>query len=146
MLRDILMPEQVRDDDEYRAHFTNTIANDHQVWLAARVGRPVGVLVMTAEWIEQLYVDPPEQRQGVGSALLAQAKALSPNGLRLVTLHGPRLRAYSDTWSDTGMRSSTVTARASASLRRVRTEPLLRSASMSTICTRLTPLVRASSD
>ena len=86
LLRDILMPEQIRADGEYRAYFTDKIANAHQVWLAALVGRPVGVMAMDREWIEQLYVDPPEQRRGVGSALLAQAKVLSPDGLRVVTL------------------------------------------------------------
>ena len=86
LLRDILTPEQIRGDDDYREHFTNRIANDHEVWLAVRVGRPAGVMAITEEWIEQLYVDPPQQRQGVGSALLARAKALSPNSLRLVTL------------------------------------------------------------
>lgn len=86
LLRCILTPEQIRDDGEYRGYFTNRIAKDHELWVAVRSGRPVGVLAMAEEWIEQLYVDPPEQRRGVGSALLAQAKALSPNCLRVLTL------------------------------------------------------------
>ena len=86
LLRGILKPEQVRTDDEYRGYFANVIARDHKLWVAARDGRPVGVMAMAEEWIDQLYVDPPEQRRGAGSALLAQAKALSPDRLRVLTL------------------------------------------------------------
>ena len=86
LLHGILKPEQVRADHEYRGYFTNVVARDHRLWVAARDGRPVGVMAMAGEWIDQLYVDPPEQRRGTGSALLAQAKALSPNSLRVLTL------------------------------------------------------------
>ncbi len=58
----------------------------------------------------------------------------------LPACHCPR----SDVSVDAGIRSSTATPSASASLRRVRTDPLPRPASISTICTRLTPEARAS--
>ena len=86
LLHGILQPEQIRSDHEYRGYFTNVVARDHELWVAVRDGRPIGMMAMAGEWIDQLYVDPPEQRRGAGSALLAQAKALAPNGLRVVTL------------------------------------------------------------
>ncbi|MDE0024386.1 MAG: GNAT family N-acetyltransferase [Spirochaetaceae bacterium] len=86
LLQGILKPEQIRADHEYRRYFTNVVARDLELWVAVRRGRRVGVMAMANEWIDQLYVDPPEQRGGAGSALLAQAKALSPHGLRVLTL------------------------------------------------------------
>lgn len=86
LLRGILKPEQVRTDDEYRGYFANVVARDHELWVAVRAGRPVGVMAMAEEWIDQLYVDPTEQRRGAGSMLVAHAKALSPEGLRVLTL------------------------------------------------------------
>ncbi|MDE0229879.1 MAG: GNAT family N-acetyltransferase [Spirochaetaceae bacterium] len=86
LLQGILKPEQIRADHEYRRYFTNVVARDHELWVAVRDGHPVGVMAIANEWIDQLYVDPPEQRRGAGSAMLAQAKTLSPNGLRVLTL------------------------------------------------------------
>ncbi|MDD9985437.1 MAG: GNAT family N-acetyltransferase [Spirochaetaceae bacterium] len=86
LLRTILTPAQIRTDHEYGSYFADRIANDHELWVAVRGGRPVGVMAMAGEWIEELYIDPVDQRQGVGSALVAHAKALSPNALRVLTL------------------------------------------------------------
>ena len=86
LLHGILKPEQIRPDHQYRGYFTNVVARDLELWVAVRGGRPVGVMAMAGEWIDQLYVDPPEQRRGAGSALLEQARASSPNGLRVLTL------------------------------------------------------------
>lgn len=86
LLQGILKPEQIRAGLEYRGYFTNVVARDHELWVAVRDGRPIGMMAMANEWIDQLYVDPPEQRRGAGSALVAHAKALSPEGLRVLTL------------------------------------------------------------
>ena len=86
LLHGILKPEQIRTDDEYRGYFAGVVSHEHEVWVAVLDGPPVGVLAMADEWIEQLYVDPPEQRRGIGSALLAHGKALSPDCLRVLTL------------------------------------------------------------
>lgn len=55
---------------------------------AARVavdpsGAPVGFLVLRRDEVEQLYVSPGRTGEGVGSLLLADARALRPDGLRL---------------------------------------------------------------
>ena len=56
---------------------------------ASPVNRPCGCDVRSPsarDFIDQLYVDPDHQRKGIGSALIAHAKRLSPSGLRLFTL------------------------------------------------------------
>lgn len=86
LLHGILEPKQIRAGHEYRGYFVNVVARDHELWVAVRTGRPIGAMAMAEEWIDQLYVDPQEQRRGAGSALVAHAKALSPEGLRVLTL------------------------------------------------------------
>ena len=50
---------------------------------------------MRDDSVDRLYVDTPAQGKGVGSALLDRAKALSPEGLRLVTLeHNEQARRF----------------------------------------------------
>ncbi len=81
-----LRPDQRASEAEYRAFFRNVVAKSCELWVAERVGRVMGVLAMQGDTVGRLYVDTPEQGKGVGSALMDQAKALSPEGLRLVTL------------------------------------------------------------
>jgi ribosomal protein S18 acetylase RimI-like enzyme len=66
------------------AFFRDVIARETDVWLAVD-GAPLGLMALRGDFIEQLYVDPSTQRAGVGSALLAHAKSLSPSGLALYT-------------------------------------------------------------
>ena len=56
-----------------------------QVWLALEEDRVAGFVAVRGEWIDQLFVRTDLQRRGVGGALLARAKALSPGPLRLFT-------------------------------------------------------------
>ena len=81
-----LRPEQRSSEAEYRAFFHNVVAKTSELWVAERDGRILGVLGMQDDTVGRLYVDTPAQGRGVGSALLDRAKALSPEGLRLVTL------------------------------------------------------------
>ena len=48
-------------------------------------GRPVAFMAIAGDFIDQLYVAPEHQRRGLGQALLAHARTLSPSGLRLFT-------------------------------------------------------------
>lgn len=48
-------------------------------------GAVVGLLVLDAEWIDQLYVDPEATRRGIGAKLIGVAKRERPDGLRLWT-------------------------------------------------------------
>jgi len=67
------------------AHFRDVIAVKNALWVADLGGRPAGFLAIAGDFVDQLFVDPERQRGGVGSALLEQAKRLSPTGLRLFT-------------------------------------------------------------
>jgi ribosomal protein S18 acetylase RimI-like enzyme len=64
-------------------------SRNEEVWLAEDGGRPVGFLAIRRsrrngwEVLERLYVEPEAQNQGLGTALLEQAKRLRPDGLYL---------------------------------------------------------------
>jgi GNAT superfamily N-acetyltransferase len=79
-----------------------------QVWVAEHRGAPIGFLAREGEWVMQLYLHPDRRRQGVGTALLAAARADHPPLLKLYAFqrntaarafyekHGFRLVALSD--------------------------------------------------
>jgi ribosomal protein S18 acetylase RimI-like enzyme len=71
--------------EEDRAYFRNVILVKHAVWVAEVDGRAVGFMAISGDFIDQLYVDPGDQRRGVGGRLIAHARTLSPSGLRLFT-------------------------------------------------------------
>lgn len=81
-----LRPEQRHSEAESRSFFRHVVAARHQLWVAERGGRILGVLALADGEIDQLYVDTGQQQAGVGTALLERAKALCPAGLTLVTL------------------------------------------------------------
>ena len=68
------------------AFFREHILPDNQVWVAEVDGRPVAFMAVKDDFIDQLYVVPDCWRMGVGGALLAHARTLSPKRLRLFTL------------------------------------------------------------
>lgn len=55
---------------------------DH-AWLAEEDGGGLGFLILHAGVVEHLYVLPSHQRRGIGAALLARARTMSPDGLSL---------------------------------------------------------------
>lgn len=67
------------------------------VWVAEIDGRVAGFMVFIDRdaYVDQLYVDPDVLRQGIGTALLALAKAAAPMGIWLHTLtYNHRARAF----------------------------------------------------
>ena len=75
--------------------FRNHMMLKYEIWIAAEAGVPVALMALGPGEVDQLYVDPKYQRRGVGSALLAHAKALHPGGLSLVTLQrNERARSF----------------------------------------------------
>jgi ribosomal protein S18 acetylase RimI-like enzyme len=54
-------------------------------WVARWEGQIVGYMLVHGEDLDHLYVRPGWQRRGIGRALLAKAKALSPQRLVLWT-------------------------------------------------------------
>jgi ribosomal protein S18 acetylase RimI-like enzyme len=86
--RSTAMPylRQLHSNDETRAWFERRIASaESQVWVAARPSSIVGYMVLHGEDLDDLYVLPTCQRQGIGARLLDHAKALSPRRLQLYT-------------------------------------------------------------
>jgi GNAT superfamily N-acetyltransferase len=80
------IPPLAHDDDDVRGWIAHVVIPRLECWVAERVlGPVVGMLVLEADWIDQLYVDPDLTRGGIGAELIAVAKRERPNGLRLWT-------------------------------------------------------------
>jgi GNAT superfamily N-acetyltransferase len=69
--------------DEDRPKLGGWIVERHEVWVAETRGRVVGFAGLTPGWLDHIYVDPDEQRNGIGTALLDHAKELQSDGLQL---------------------------------------------------------------
>ena len=67
-------------------YFREHVLPENQIWVADAGGRPVGFLAINGDFIDRLYIAPDCWRMGVGGALLAHARTLSPQRLRLFTL------------------------------------------------------------
>lgn len=70
---------------ESRRAFREVIAARDEIWVAEEAGEILGFLAQRGSYLDRMYVLPERQRRGVGEALLAQARALSPQGLELHT-------------------------------------------------------------
>jgi GNAT superfamily N-acetyltransferase len=70
------------DQDYFRDH----VLVENRVWVAAFHDRPVALLAMNGEFIDQLYVHPDHWRRGIGAMLLNFARERSPEHLWLYTL------------------------------------------------------------
>jgi GNAT superfamily N-acetyltransferase len=80
------IPPAAHDDDDVTGWITDVVIPERECWLAERASSAlVGMLVLDADWVDQLYVDPDHTRGGIGSELLAVAKRERPQGLRLWT-------------------------------------------------------------
>ena len=64
--------------DGARGYFRQHVFPANTVWGAFAADTLVGFIAFHDEWIEQLYVLPQRQGQGIGAALLALAKAEFP--------------------------------------------------------------------
>jgi GNAT superfamily N-acetyltransferase len=73
----------LRDAAEDRAYFAERVLPSCEVLVLRRTGRVLGFLALRGDEVDHLYVHPAAQRRGVGSELLAEAKARRPGGLEL---------------------------------------------------------------
>jgi nitronate monooxygenase len=74
--------------DDALPFFRDHIASRCAVELATVDGRIAGLLAQRGEWVDQLFIDVGDQRRGLGTLLLDNAKRRAPAGLRLFTLRG----------------------------------------------------------
>ena len=80
------IPALVHGDTDVREWVSRRVIPTLECWLAERAsGTLAGMLVLEADWIDQLYVDPELTGAGTGAALMAVAKRKRPQGLRLWT-------------------------------------------------------------
>lgn len=69
--------------DDVRPRLGGWFLDRYPVWVADEEGRVVGFVALSAEVVEQLYVEPGAQNRGVGTELLQLAKRERPEGLEL---------------------------------------------------------------
>jgi ribosomal protein S18 acetylase RimI-like enzyme len=70
--------------EEHRAWF-GQVLEQREAWVWEPEEAILGFIVLGDATVEYLYVEPEMTSQGIGSALLDQAKARRPNGFRLWT-------------------------------------------------------------
>ncbi|MDX3522455.1 GNAT family N-acetyltransferase [Streptomyces scabiei] len=76
---------RVHTDDQVRAWFREVVVPGEETWVATAGGAVVGMMVLDDEDLDQLYLDPAWQGQGIGGRLVNLAKQRRPAGLALWT-------------------------------------------------------------
>ena len=88
--RERLLPEGQTDTGHYfyedQQYFRDQILKKDRVWVVEIDHRPVAFMAMENDFIDQLYIHPRYQRQGIGKSLLEFARSQSPKHLWLYTL------------------------------------------------------------
>jgi GNAT superfamily N-acetyltransferase len=80
------IPAAVHSDAETREWIRIVVIPEREVWLVEDAdSRPLGVLVLDEDWVDQLYVEPGFTGMGLGSRLIQLAKSRRPAGLQLWT-------------------------------------------------------------
>lgn len=78
------LPLSGHDEGETAVRLARALADpDREVWVAEAGDAVVGYALLTATWLEDLYVDPAHQRRGAGTALLDLVCAQRPDGFGL---------------------------------------------------------------
>lgn len=74
---------EVHGPAEMRAWLRDALLPRDTSWVAYRGNVLCGLMTLDGEVIDQLYLQPNRRREGIGSALIAHAKAQSPHRLEL---------------------------------------------------------------
>ncbi|MDC0769447.1 GNAT family N-acetyltransferase [Streptomyces sp. HD] len=92
------LPTVVRahSDDEVRAWFREVVVPLQETWVADAEDRVVGFMVLDADQVSQLYLDPDWRGRGIGDEFVGLAKRRRPGGLSLWTfeVNKPAHRFY----------------------------------------------------
>lgn len=75
-MRTLTFLPQLHTVEEAVAWMAGEVLHKDQVWVADAQGEVAGYIAYTDDWINQLYVRPDRQGQGIGAALLAHVLAL----------------------------------------------------------------------
>jgi GNAT superfamily N-acetyltransferase len=67
-------------DDDVRGWIRDELIPNHETWLAEDERGVVGLLALAPGWVDQLYIDPVAQGEGIGRQLLELAMTLEPSG------------------------------------------------------------------
>ncbi|MFJ3175383.1 GNAT family N-acetyltransferase [Streptomyces roseus] len=83
-------------DDQVRSWFREVVVPGQETWVVTVDGSVVGMMVLDGEDLDQLYLDPAWQGQGIGGRLVRLAKQRRPAGLVLWTfqVNAPARRFY----------------------------------------------------
>ena len=87
------MPPMVHDRPTTHRWMRGRLEGDSTGWVAERDGAVVGYLVLTGDWLDDLFLAPGENGHGLGSAMLDVVKAERPEGFCLwvfASNHGAR--------------------------------------------------------
>lgn len=110
------VPVPIHADDEVQAWVAGTLLAERETWVVVggEAGDVVAVMALDGCWIDQLYVDPARQREGIGTKLLELAVEQRPYGLDLWTFeanvgarrfyerHGFGVVVRTDGWNEEG--------------------------------------------
>lgn len=77
------MPPMVHDRPTTHRWMRGRLESGSTGWIAERDGVAVGYLVLTDDWLDDLFLAPGETGHGVGSALLDVARSERPDGFCL---------------------------------------------------------------
>jgi GNAT superfamily N-acetyltransferase len=69
------IPPAAHSDDQVRAWFGDVVLPTKEVWVTSSGAELTAMMVLDAEWVEQLYVAPEHLRRGYGSQLARLAQA-----------------------------------------------------------------------
>ncbi|MFJ9371427.1 GNAT family N-acetyltransferase [Nocardia sp. NPDC101769] len=83
-------------DEAVRRWFADVVVPQQETWVAVVDEDIRGFLVLEADEVEQLYLEPTWRGSGLGDQLIGLAKELRPNGLGLWTfqVNGSARRFY----------------------------------------------------
>ena len=77
------MPPMVHDRETTHRWMQQRVEGESTAWVAEVDDRLVGYLVLTGDWLDDLFLAPGSTGHGVGTALLEVAKAERPDGFCL---------------------------------------------------------------